>query len=46
MRDVIGAGAVRNVEITRPAAVAGRAGRRIRDALSGRTEGIGAARET
>ncbi len=42
-RDVIGAGAVRNVEDTRPAAVAGRAGR-TRDVFSGRAEGIGAPR--
>jgi hypothetical protein len=44
MRDVIGAGTVRNVEITRPTAVAGRAGGRICDDFSGRIEGIGSAR--
>jgi hypothetical protein len=44
MRDVIGAGAVRNVEVTRPAAVAGRAGGRICDFFSERTGGIGTTR--
>ena len=44
MRDVIGADAVRNVEVTRPAAVAGRAGGRVRDFFSERTGRIGATR--
>ena len=44
MRDVVGAVAVRNVEVTRPAAVAGRAGGRVCDFFSERTGGIGATR--
>jgi hypothetical protein len=44
MRDVIGAVAVRNVEVTRPAAVAGRAGGRVCDFFPKRTGGIGATR--
>ena len=44
MREVMGAVAVRNVEVTRPAAVAGRAGGRVCDLFPERTGGIGATR--
>jgi hypothetical protein len=44
MRDVIGTVAVRKVEVTRPAAVAGRAWGKICDFFPERTKGIGATR--
>lgn len=44
MREVIGAVVVRDIEVTRPAAVAGRAGGRVCDLFPERIRGIGATR--